>query len=197
MARVIYWDDTKKAYAEGPDVRQAEGKIFIDVPAYENLNNSFVHLVVDVGTLKVQKADATDHTKPCNGYVEGEHNATDEVEVILTGLINLSGLTPEERYFLSTTPGEITTDPTSVMGNIIQYIGTAVDEDRLSMDIDEKFIISGDYTDGKVIYWDNDTKCYRDGLALDPDIKDAMTNANSPDSDNPFLTQVDMFWGAM
>lgn len=86
-----------------------------------------INVWLDGSDVKMRKADGTAVGKEAHGFVlasvtsgaEGTAYFDDE----LTGL---TGLTPGERYYLSTTPGQITTTPGSATGNILQCVGVAV-----------------------------------------------------------------------
>lgn len=89
-----------------------------------------VNLFAQIGILFVQNANATDNTKPCDGFcsqVGGIAMGT-VGEVILNDGVNLSltGLTVGAIYYLSTTPGEFTATPPTSAGNLQQYIGKAL-----------------------------------------------------------------------
>lgn len=86
----------------------------------------FVNLY-DSSGLKVRKADATNSTKPANGFVLANVAQDAQATVYLLGEVNtqLSSLTVGADYYLSTTPGGVTTTPPSTAGNIVQYLGRA------------------------------------------------------------------------
>lgn len=79
----------------------------------------------DSGTTKVRLADATDNSKPADGFVTASVTTGNPAEVIPFNSIitGWTGLTPDVVYFLSTTPGEITVTAPSTSGNIIQPVG--------------------------------------------------------------------------
>jgi hypothetical protein len=104
------------------------GATVVTAPASENLTaGNFVNLWNDSGTLKVRKADATTNAKPAHGFVLANVTAPANATVYLLSEINtaVSGLTIGADYYLSTTPGGVTTTPPSASGNIVQFIGTA------------------------------------------------------------------------
>lgn len=79
--------------------------------------------------LKVRKANATDATKPADGFVKKDVANGDEALVqTLDGYINdySSGLTVAVEYYLSTTGGAVTATAPSSSGNIMQRVGKAV-----------------------------------------------------------------------
>lgn len=100
----------------------------INALATEDLGeDKLINLWVDGGVTKARLADATDNTKPADGYVDSPVTNGNSASVIpLSGLAdNLSGLTPG-KIFLATTPGGVTSTPPSVSGNIVQEVGVAV-----------------------------------------------------------------------
>lgn len=77
---------------------------------------------------KIRKANATDDTKPVNGFVPaGIANGASGTMIapgrVITGL---SGLTPGSAYYLDTTGGAITATPPSGSGNLVQEVGVAL-----------------------------------------------------------------------
>ncbi len=95
--------------------------------ASENLaENDVVNIFDDSGTTKCRKADATDATKPAHGYVKAAVTSGSNATVYTDGYLPGTGLTVGSKYFLSTTPGEVTTTPPASTGNILQKIGVAV-----------------------------------------------------------------------
>lgn len=94
----------------------------------ENLTaGDFVNLYNNAGTINVRKADATTNTKPAHGFVIANVTSPANATVYMESNNNttVSGLTVGSDYFLSTTPGGITTTAPSTAGNIVQFIGRA------------------------------------------------------------------------
>jgi hypothetical protein len=92
---------------------------------------NFVNIFASSGA-KVQKANATDDTKPANGFAPAaiSNGATGSVQG--PGKISgLSGLTPGAIYYLSTTPGAITATAPTGAGNLVQEVGVAVSATEL------------------------------------------------------------------
>jgi hypothetical protein len=90
--------------------------------------SSLVNVYNDNGTVKVRKANATDNTKPCTGYVLRPVSTSDSVYIITqqgSVITGLSGLIPGTVYYLSAT-GTLTAAAPSTAGNIVQRIGTAL-----------------------------------------------------------------------
>jgi hypothetical protein len=82
---------------------------------------------------KVRKADATNDTKPAQGFVLAGAGAAASVtvypeEAVISGL---TGLTPGDRYYLTTTAGLISNTPPSGAGNVVQEVGYALSTTEL------------------------------------------------------------------
>ena len=201
----LWWNTTEQSLNRynGTDwdaIAGGGGTLSTTAIAEENLNNSFVHIFKDGAIIKVEEADATDHTKPCNGYVEGEHNATDEVEVALSGVVNVPGVVAKDKYFLSTTAGEVTDTIPNIIGNIKQLVGIAVADDLLFLNIEQDFLIRGDHTgeapEGGVIIHGNEAHDPDFAEEYDPrfpttDEKDALDGTGIPSSTNKYVTNDD------
>lgn len=91
----------------------------------------------DSGTTKVRKADATDNSKPADGIVITAATTGNPITVIpfkgrITGF---TGLTQDTIYYLSTTPGGITSTPPSSSGNVMQPVGFTEGTSVLVMDV--------------------------------------------------------------
>lgn len=96
-------------------------------PASEALSaGNWVNVWNDSGTLKARKADATTTGKEANGYVLAAVSSGGTATVYRVGKNSqLSGLTLDAEYFLSTTPGSQTTTAPSSAGNVSQSLGKA------------------------------------------------------------------------
>lgn len=99
-----------------------------------------VSAILDVGEVKVRKANATDNTKPACGFV----TSTDHVSIagarcevmVGTGYITgVGGMIAGIRYFLSTTDGLIQNTAPVAGGNIEQVMGLALASNRLFMNL--------------------------------------------------------------
>lgn len=93
------------------------------------LQSALVSLWNSGGQLLVKNANATDNTAICDGFCSTPDGiAAGAVgEIILhNGVITGAGLTPATRYWLGTAPGEVTTVPPGVVGNVEQYVGIAL-----------------------------------------------------------------------
>ena len=90
---------------------------------------NLVNLWNDSGTIKARKANATDASKPADGFVLASATSGDSVTVYHDGVITgLSGLTVGARQYLSKgTSGAATEDVSghTTSGNQIQLIGKA------------------------------------------------------------------------
>lgn len=82
---------------------------------------------------KIRKANATDDTKPVNGFVASAitSGAAGLMAVPGSRLTGLSGLTPGVPYYLDTTAGAITATPPSGSGNLVQEVGIALSATEL------------------------------------------------------------------
>jgi hypothetical protein len=89
-----------------------------------------INLVSVLGTLQVQNANATDGTKPCDGFCSqsGGIPAGGVGEVILNDGVNnaLTGLSVGTRYFLATSSGGYTSLSPSGPGTLSQELGIAI-----------------------------------------------------------------------
>jgi len=88
------------------------------------------------GAARVQKANATDLTKPANAFVlasvgSGASATTYFAGSVITGL---TSLTPGTTYWLDTTGGAVTATPPSGSGNGVQEIGVALSATTLLFD---------------------------------------------------------------
>lgn len=103
---------------------------FVSATAGENLAaTNLVNLYSDAGTLKARKANATDATKPCDGFVIVSATAGNGIIVFTApGLVRtgLSGLTVGDDLYLSTTGGAATATAPSGSGNVVQRVGKAL-----------------------------------------------------------------------
>lgn len=112
------------------------------IVATENLAaGNLVNIWSSGGQFRVRKADATSQGKEAHGFVLSSVSSGSPAEVYLEGTITgLTGLTPA-RYYLSTTPGEITPTPPANSGNVVQYVGTAVSATELTFEATDEGVI--------------------------------------------------------
>ena len=105
------------------------------LPAAEDLSaGDFVNIFDDGGTIKVRKADAGVN-KPAYGYVLDDVTAGNDVTVYFDGLnTKLSGLNVGSYYFLSNTPGKITSEPGGGYF-FLQEVGIAISTNALYVNI--------------------------------------------------------------
>lgn len=95
------------------------------------------------GTGEVLKADATSLAKQAKGYVNANvTNAGTATVFFDDSNTGLSGLTINVPYYLSTTPGQITTTAPSTATQIVQRVGFANSATNLRVDIEEPVLIS-------------------------------------------------------
>lgn len=106
----------------------------IVVATSENLTaGQFVNLYDNGGTITARKADATTNAKPAHGFVLDSTTSPANATVYFESQQNsaLTSLTVGADYYLSTTPGGVTSTPPSSAGNIVQYIGRATSATNL------------------------------------------------------------------
>lgn len=87
----------------------------------------FVNIYNNAGALGARKADATTNSKPAHGFVLANVANAGTATIYVPSQINtaVTGLTIGSDYYLSTTPGTLTTTAPSGAGNIVQFIGRA------------------------------------------------------------------------
>lgn len=82
------------------------------------------------GVLTARNANATNNTRPCDGYCSVPGGITLGLvgEVIIgPGTATITGVTIGQRYYLSTANGLLSTVPAVAAGNIEQYLGIGID----------------------------------------------------------------------
>lgn len=93
-----------------------------------------ISLFDNAGILNVRLANATDNTKPADGFCSSPSGIAIATvgEVILSkGRAFVAGVALGTRYFLSTTPGNYSTAPAVGAGNIEQYLGIGIEDNYL------------------------------------------------------------------
>jgi hypothetical protein len=103
-------------------------------PSSENLSaGDFVNFYNNLGIINVRKADATTNGKPAHGFVLNNVTSPANATVYLESSQNnsITGLTIGSDYFLSTTPGVVTTTAPNASGNIVQLLGRATSATNL------------------------------------------------------------------
>lgn len=104
------------------------------VIAGESIQGSaMVNFYNDLGVLKVRNANATNNTRPAQGFsnTEGLVNTGEILECIVgSGIVTISGLVLGDKYYLSTSNGQIANGPAVAGGNIEQYLGFAIDSNH-------------------------------------------------------------------
>lgn len=101
------------------------------VPATDAMvPNRLVNLWSNAGVLSARYANATNNTKPADGYLSSSNDTAiaigDIVEVVLArGTLAVTAVIGQ-RYWLSTTNGLIQTTKPVAAGNIEQYIGVGL-----------------------------------------------------------------------
>lgn len=94
----------------------------------ENLAaGDFVNIYNNSGTITARKADATTNAKIAHGFVLAGTTSPASATIYVDSQTNtqLTGLTLGIDYYLSTTPGGVTSTPPSTTGNIVQRLGLA------------------------------------------------------------------------
>ena len=107
----------------------------VSVTTSENLSaGDIVNIYNNGGTPTARKADAANGF-PANGFVLSGSTSGNAASVYLSGLnTQRSGLTGGLLYFLSATPGGITTSAPSTSGQISQQVGYAVSATALAFE---------------------------------------------------------------
>lgn len=93
---------------------------------------NFVNIHASSGA-KIRKANATDDTKPVDGFVAAGIASAASGVMTFPGqkLTGLSSLTAGARYYLDTTGGAITATAPSGSGNLVQEVGVALSTTEL------------------------------------------------------------------
>lgn len=85
---------------------------------------------------RVFRANATDATKPAEGFVKAAFGKGSFAQVFVKGVHDAcADLTPGEMYWLSTTSGGITLTAPTTNGNIVQVVGVALSPTELEFDV--------------------------------------------------------------
>lgn len=110
------------------------GAATIMATASESLTaGDIVNFHDNAGTKSVRRANATDATKPAQGFVLDTVSSSETVAVYTDGQntqVAVGSFTTADvgkKVFLSTTAGGVTATPPSTTGNIIQDVGDIVD----------------------------------------------------------------------
>lgn len=109
------------------------GAIQIAVAAEDLNGGDLVSLSYSAGSVQAEKADALSAGKEAQGFILKSTISGETVPVYMAGMnIELVGLTPGTRYYLSTLAGEVTDTPPSGSGNVVQYVGKAISTTSLA-----------------------------------------------------------------
>lgn len=93
------------------------------------------------GSGEVRQADASDvSTGRAVGFIESKSSTTDCIVSMSGALVGFSGLTPGANYFLSETPGQITTTAPTASGTLVVPVGKALSETTLIINIAEIYM---------------------------------------------------------
>lgn len=112
----------------------------VSVVTGENLAaGDLVNIYDNAGVATARKANATDGSKPCVGFVLAAVTSPAAAVVYLEGPITgLSGLTPGAKQFLSAaTSGAITSTAPTGTGKVLQFIGRAVNATTVNFETDQ------------------------------------------------------------
>ena len=106
------------------------------VMSSEVLNGpALVNIWDDAGTPKVRNADATTEGKEVHGFVLETFASGVAATVYHEGKVTgLSGMVPGARQYLSTTPGARTETAPNGSGNVVQFLGTAINATTLDFE---------------------------------------------------------------
>ena len=89
----------------------------------------------------VAQADASNlSTSKVIGFIESKQSDT-LCTVRIGGFITSSGLTVGSRYFLSTTPGQMSVTPPTNSGNVVVKVGTAKSTDSFHVEVASDLVI--------------------------------------------------------
>lgn len=94
-----------------------------------------VNIYNNSGVLTARLADATDNSKPANGFCSSITTPSSGLSSLTVTALGanpyMSLLTVGSMYYLSTTPGTVTDVPPSTSGNLLQIVGQAIDSNTL------------------------------------------------------------------
>ncbi len=97
-----------------------------------------VNVYTNAGAANVRKADASTPGKEANGFVLAAVSNGANATVYFEGTnTQRGGLTPGSRYYLAATAGSITATPITTVGQVDQFVGTAVSATALSFEPDD------------------------------------------------------------
>jgi len=89
----------------------------------------------------VSKANASDlSTSKVIGFIESKQNDT-ECTVRIGGILSKTGIVAGNRYFLSTTSGQISSTPPTAPGNVVVKLGTAKSTELFHVEIASDLVI--------------------------------------------------------
>ena len=113
--------------------------------AFENIDaGDFVNIFDDGGTPKIRKADNS-NDREADGFVLNAISAAATGTVYFEGgNTALAGLTPGDRYYLSTA-GDVTSTPVdpdvAAAGTLHQYLGKASSSTEICVEMDDKVVL--------------------------------------------------------
>lgn len=104
------------------------GSEVITMVTSENLTaGDLVNVYSNAGVITARKADATTNAKTAHGFVLANVTSPATATIYLPSQTNsaVTALTLGAEYYLSTTPGGVTTTAPSATGNLVQRVGIA------------------------------------------------------------------------
>jgi len=116
------------------------GEDAVEIATFEDLAaGDFVNIFDNGGAVAVRKADKSG--RDANGFVLSAATAPAAVKVYFEGTNSqLSGLTIGARYYLDST-GTVSATPTTVTGEIHQYLGKAFSATEVTTEKDDCIVI--------------------------------------------------------
>lgn len=91
--------------------------------------------------ISIALANATGHTLPVIGFATTTAAAGAGITVQTSGLWPYGnvGLIPGTKYYLSTSSGTVTTTPPAAGGNLVQFVGVAIDANNILFKPSQKY----------------------------------------------------------
>lgn len=110
------------------------GIIVAAIQASENISAGAIVNVWNSSGPRIRNANATDNTKPANGFILASVTTGNNAIFFGSGQIitGLSTLTPGSTYFLDTSSGGINATAPSAAGNLVQALGVALSTTTLA-----------------------------------------------------------------
>lgn len=117
-------------FSEGADMIDYN---VLNIPTSEALSaNDVVNIYPVDGKNQCRKACATSYTTKADGFVKEAYNQGEKAKVYVRGMLVFGGLKIGSEYFLSETPGAVTSTPPTTTGFISQLVGVAVSSTQIN-----------------------------------------------------------------